>query len=63
MYKTSLKIAEDLSVQSSELDVSKILSYGLDVDDYDLGNDFRVVAVKDKRPEGRNYEFLFGVGK
>ena len=62
--KKVLQVSRDIAgglAKDNELDVSKVLSYGMNVDDYDLGNGFRVVAVKDNREEGGNYEMLFGV--
>lgn len=63
VYQSSSKIADDLVADSGDLDVNKMLSYGMDVDVYNIGDNFRVIAVKDKKQDAeRNYEFLFGVG-
>ena len=62
VYETSSKIADDLVADSGNLDYSKILSYGMDVEVDTLGGDFVVVNVKDKKQDDdRNYEFQFGV--
>lgn len=58
VYETSSNIADDIASNPEEFDVAKILSYGMDVQLDNLGEDFLILNVKDKES---NYEFQFGV--
>lgn len=62
VYEVSSKIADEVAIDKENLDIARLLSYGMDVDVYSLGDGFMVIAVKDKNTDAENnYEFLFGV--
>lgn len=64
VYDTSSKVADDLISGKGELDATKMLSYGLDVDVYNFGEGINIVSVRDKKQDGdKNYEFVFGVSQ
>ena len=60
VYEISSKVADDIASNPEEFDIAHILSYGMDVQLDNLGDDFLVINVRDREQEN-NYEFQFGV--